>query len=174
MERIDDGPLGIVIAGPAGFGNNIYVLVDSETGEAAFVDAPDEAMEAGSRIEPAEAQWKERTPPMDQREKKPVDLDEPYGTSMVFDREQAKVYMVGYTGEPSAGTSYTFGMQEYEALLRIGTRDFRVTLLDPLHSKACMAGSRCVRLSSVHPGKSASTVDIYMYQGGRASGAAKH
>src|SRR5204863_1784741 len=133
-----------------------------------------ESMEAGSRIEPAEAQWKERTPPMDQREKKPVDLDEPYGTSMVFDREQAKVYMVGYTGEPSAGTSYTFGMQEYEALLRIGTRDFRVTLLDPLHSKACMAGSRCVRLSSVHPGKSASTVDIYMYQGGRASGAAKH
>ena len=43
MERIDDGPLGIVIAGPAGFGNNIFVVVDTRTGEAAFVDAPDEA-----------------------------------------------------------------------------------------------------------------------------------
>lgn len=42
MERIQDGDLEIVVAGPAGFGNNIYVVVDRATGEAAFVDAPDE------------------------------------------------------------------------------------------------------------------------------------
>ena len=41
MERIDDGDLGIVAAGPVGFGNNIYVVVDRATNEAAFIDAPD-------------------------------------------------------------------------------------------------------------------------------------
>ena len=42
MERIQDGDLEIIVAGPAGFGNNIYVIVDKATGESAFVDAPDE------------------------------------------------------------------------------------------------------------------------------------
>jgi len=42
MQRIDDGDLGIVIAGPAGFANNIFLVVDRATGEAAFIDAPDE------------------------------------------------------------------------------------------------------------------------------------
>lgn len=42
MEKIVDGNLTIVVAGPAGFGNNIYVVVDGETGTAAFIDAPDE------------------------------------------------------------------------------------------------------------------------------------
>jgi glyoxylase-like metal-dependent hydrolase (beta-lactamase superfamily II) len=42
MERIEDGDLAIVVAGPAGFGNNIYIVVDRATNEAAFVDAPDE------------------------------------------------------------------------------------------------------------------------------------
>ncbi|MCC6387251.1 MAG: MBL fold metallo-hydrolase [Dehalococcoidia bacterium] len=41
MERIDDGDLGIVIAGPTGFGNNVYVVFDRATNEAAFIDAPD-------------------------------------------------------------------------------------------------------------------------------------
>jgi glyoxylase-like metal-dependent hydrolase (beta-lactamase superfamily II) len=41
MERIDDGDLGIVAAGPVGFGNNIYIVVDKATNEAAFIDAPD-------------------------------------------------------------------------------------------------------------------------------------
>ncbi len=41
MERIDDGDLGIVIAGPTGFGNNVYVVIDRTTNEAAFIDAPD-------------------------------------------------------------------------------------------------------------------------------------
>ena len=41
MEKITDGQLTIVAAGPAGnFGNNVYVIVDSATNEAAFVDAP--------------------------------------------------------------------------------------------------------------------------------------
>lgn len=52
MERIQDGDLEIVVAGPAGFGNNIYVVVDRATGEAAFVDAPDELEKS---IEAAEA-----------------------------------------------------------------------------------------------------------------------
>lgn len=42
MERVTDENLEIVIAGPAGFGNNIYVVVDRSTNEAAFIDAPDE------------------------------------------------------------------------------------------------------------------------------------
>lgn len=41
MERIDDGNLGIVVAGPTGFGNNVYVVFDKATNEAAFIDAPD-------------------------------------------------------------------------------------------------------------------------------------
>ncbi|MBA4181205.1 MAG: hypothetical protein C0506_11505 [Anaerolinea sp.] len=52
MERIKDGDLEIVVAGPAGFGNNIYVVVDRATGESAFVDAPDELEKS---IEAAEA-----------------------------------------------------------------------------------------------------------------------
>ena len=52
MERIQDGDLEIVVAGPAGFGNNIYVVVDRATGESAFVDAPDEVAKS---IEAAEA-----------------------------------------------------------------------------------------------------------------------
>ena len=43
MERITDGDLAVVVAGPAGFGNNIYVIIDTSTNEAAFVDAPAEA-----------------------------------------------------------------------------------------------------------------------------------
>jgi glyoxylase-like metal-dependent hydrolase (beta-lactamase superfamily II) len=42
MERIDDGGLGIVIGGPAGYANNIYIVIDTATNEAAFIDAPDE------------------------------------------------------------------------------------------------------------------------------------
>ncbi|MEX2081507.1 MAG: MBL fold metallo-hydrolase, partial [Dehalococcoidia bacterium] len=33
--------LEIVAAGPVGFGNNIYIVIDRSTGEAAFIDAPD-------------------------------------------------------------------------------------------------------------------------------------
>ncbi len=51
METIRDGDLEIVIAGPVGFGNNIYVVIDRGTGEAAFVDAPD----AEQSIQAAEA-----------------------------------------------------------------------------------------------------------------------
>lgn len=42
MAVIEDGNLRIVTAGPAGFGNNIYVVIDKETNEAAFIDAPAE------------------------------------------------------------------------------------------------------------------------------------
>jgi glyoxylase-like metal-dependent hydrolase (beta-lactamase superfamily II) len=43
MEFSEDGTLRIYEAGPAGsFANNIYVVVDTETNEAAFIDAPDE------------------------------------------------------------------------------------------------------------------------------------
>ena len=41
MPTITDGPLEIIIAGPTGFANNIYILVDTATRECAFVDAPD-------------------------------------------------------------------------------------------------------------------------------------
>jgi len=43
MEKITDGPLSIVVAGPVGFGNNIYVVIDRDSGEAAFIDAPGDA-----------------------------------------------------------------------------------------------------------------------------------
>jgi glyoxylase-like metal-dependent hydrolase (beta-lactamase superfamily II) len=42
VERITDGNLEIVAAGPAGYGNNIYIVIDRETGDAAFIDAPGE------------------------------------------------------------------------------------------------------------------------------------
>ncbi len=42
MEAITDGDFEVVIAGPAGFGNNILIVIDRSTDEAAFVDAPDE------------------------------------------------------------------------------------------------------------------------------------
>ena len=42
MEKLVDGTFGLVHAGPAGFGNNIYVVIDEASGEAAFIDAPDE------------------------------------------------------------------------------------------------------------------------------------
>lgn len=52
MERIVDGDLEIVVAGPAGFANNIYVVIDRATQEAAFVDAPDDVQQS---IEAAES-----------------------------------------------------------------------------------------------------------------------
>jgi len=41
MDRIIDGDLEIVVGGPVGFGNNIYLVIDRSTNEAAFIDAPD-------------------------------------------------------------------------------------------------------------------------------------
>lgn len=55
MERIQDGDLEITVAGPAGFGNNIYVIVDKATGESAFVDAPDEIEQSIAAAEAAGA-----------------------------------------------------------------------------------------------------------------------
>lgn len=56
MTRTEDGDLVVVTAGPCGYGNNVYLVVDRATGEAAFVDAPDDpdvsmaaAREAGVR-----------------------------------------------------------------------------------------------------------------------------
>ncbi|MGE5597016.1 MAG: MBL fold metallo-hydrolase [Hyphomicrobiales bacterium] len=57
MERVDDGDLSILMGGPAGaYGNNLYLVIDRASGEAAFIDAPDEpeksvalAEEAGAR-----------------------------------------------------------------------------------------------------------------------------
>jgi hydroxyacylglutathione hydrolase len=43
VERIEDGNLVIYAAGPAGaYANNVYLLVDRETNDAVFIDAPDE------------------------------------------------------------------------------------------------------------------------------------
>lgn len=43
MEEIREGQLSIIFDGPAGnFGNNIYLVIDRETNEAAFIDAPAE------------------------------------------------------------------------------------------------------------------------------------
>lgn len=53
MERIDTDTLSIVIAGPAGFANNIYVVIDAVTREAAFVDAPDEVEQSIAAAEEA-------------------------------------------------------------------------------------------------------------------------
>lgn len=40
METFRDGDLEIVMGGPTGYGNNVWVVVDRSTGEAAFIDAP--------------------------------------------------------------------------------------------------------------------------------------
>ena len=55
MQRIDDGELTIIIDGPVGFGNNIYLLIDQATGESAFVDAPGQASELAAVAEAAGA-----------------------------------------------------------------------------------------------------------------------
>ncbi|MXZ89122.1 MAG: MBL fold metallo-hydrolase [Dehalococcoidia bacterium] len=51
MEKLVDGDLGIVRAGPAGFGNNIYIVIDEASGEAAFIDAPDEVEKSIAAVE---------------------------------------------------------------------------------------------------------------------------
>jgi hydroxyacylglutathione hydrolase len=53
METIEDNELRIVVAGPAGFGNNIYVVVDRTTNEAAFIDAPAEVEQSIAAAESA-------------------------------------------------------------------------------------------------------------------------
>ncbi|HCV00138.1 MAG TPA: hypothetical protein DGL25_02965 [Dehalococcoidia bacterium] len=51
MEKMVDDGLGIVRAGPAGFANNIYIVIDEATGEAAFIDAPDEVEKSIAAVE---------------------------------------------------------------------------------------------------------------------------
>ena len=51
MEKLVDGDLGIVRAGPAGFGNNIYIVIDEASREAAFIDAPDEVEKSIAAVE---------------------------------------------------------------------------------------------------------------------------
>ena len=53
MERIEDGDLIVYTAGPVGFGNNIYLVVDRVTNEAAFIDAPGEPAENAAVAEAA-------------------------------------------------------------------------------------------------------------------------
>jgi glyoxylase-like metal-dependent hydrolase (beta-lactamase superfamily II) len=53
MQRIDDGDLAIFVGGPVGFGNNIYIVLDRTTGEAAFIDAPGSAEENAAVAEEA-------------------------------------------------------------------------------------------------------------------------
>jgi glyoxylase-like metal-dependent hydrolase (beta-lactamase superfamily II) len=53
MQRIDDDNLAIFVGGPVGFGNNIYILLDRATGEAAFIDAPGSAEENAAVAEEA-------------------------------------------------------------------------------------------------------------------------
>lgn len=52
METVRDGDIEIVMAGPTGYGNNVFVLIDRSTNEAAFIDAPGEP---GANIAAAEA-----------------------------------------------------------------------------------------------------------------------
>ena len=42
MQTTRDGDLEIAMGGPTGFGNNVFVVVNRPTGEAAFIDAPGE------------------------------------------------------------------------------------------------------------------------------------
>jgi glyoxylase-like metal-dependent hydrolase (beta-lactamase superfamily II) len=53
MERVEDDGLAVVIAGPAGFGNNIYIVIDTATNEAAFIDAPDDVDQSIAAAEQA-------------------------------------------------------------------------------------------------------------------------
>ncbi|MCI0545346.1 MAG: hydroxyacylglutathione hydrolase family protein [Actinobacteria bacterium] len=53
MEHVTDENFEVLIAGPAGFGNNIYLVVDRETNEAAFIDAPDEVEQSIEAVEKA-------------------------------------------------------------------------------------------------------------------------
>ncbi|HMO55104.1 MAG TPA: hydroxyacylglutathione hydrolase family protein [Tepidiformaceae bacterium] len=52
MQTFRDGELEIVMGGPTGYGNNVFVVVDRSSGEAAFIDAPGDPE---ANIEAAEA-----------------------------------------------------------------------------------------------------------------------
>jgi glyoxylase-like metal-dependent hydrolase (beta-lactamase superfamily II) len=56
MERVEAGDLVIIRDGPVGFGNNIYVVIDPATNEAAFVDAPGKTEELVAVAESAGVQ----------------------------------------------------------------------------------------------------------------------
>ena len=51
METVIDGNITIHKAGPAGFGNNIYLVVDNVSEVAAFIDAPDEVEQSYAVVE---------------------------------------------------------------------------------------------------------------------------
>jgi|TARA_Y100000758_G_scaffold242275_1_gene178246 glyoxylase-like metal-dependent hydrolase (beta-lactamase superfamily II) len=51
MEIFTDGDLTICKAGPAGFGNNIYLVVDNVRKVSAFIDAPDEVEQSYAVVE---------------------------------------------------------------------------------------------------------------------------
>lgn len=53
METITDGNFQVIVAGPAGYANNIYIVIDRSTNEAAFVDAPDEVEQSFAAAESA-------------------------------------------------------------------------------------------------------------------------
>lgn len=53
METITDGNFQVVVAGPAGYANNIYIVIDRATNEAAFIDAPDEVEQSIAAAEAA-------------------------------------------------------------------------------------------------------------------------
>ena len=53
METVTDGNITIHKAGPAGFGNNIYLVVDNVNEVAAFIDAPDEVEQSYAVVEAA-------------------------------------------------------------------------------------------------------------------------
>ena len=52
MQTFRDGEMEIAMGGPTGYGNNVFVVVDRATGEAAFIDAPGEP---DANIEAADA-----------------------------------------------------------------------------------------------------------------------
>ena len=56
MDAITDGDFEVVVAGPAGFGNNIYIVIDRSTNEAAFIDAPDEVEQSIAAAEAADVE----------------------------------------------------------------------------------------------------------------------
>ncbi|MDZ7727508.1 MAG: hydroxyacylglutathione hydrolase family protein [Dehalococcoidia bacterium] len=57
MQTIDDGQLRIVMDGPAGsYANNIYIVIDTRTNEAAFIDAPGEPEKSIAAAEAAGVQ----------------------------------------------------------------------------------------------------------------------
>jgi glyoxylase-like metal-dependent hydrolase (beta-lactamase superfamily II) len=136
MQRVDDGKLSIFIAGPVGFGNNIYIVQDQATGEAAFIDAPGSADELIAVAEEAGVTPRQvllthghfdHTPGID-------GLKEKYGTKLVAADGEPGVKPGQLDQAVAHGDSFRVGELEFRAIHNPGHTPGSTTFVTGKHA----------------------------------------